>query len=123
MTSATEAGPKAPRSWPRTFGLAALTVWLPVLLPYWVGPLQTSEHSVLAYTMFFPIVPGALVPAALHLDGFVFGLVAVGVVAALYAGVVSALRWLPLPWGRFVQTLVIVAVAAESYCFAGVLRA
>lgn len=58
MDAPAEARP--PLSWPRAAGLAALTAWLPGVVPFAVGPLTECSHCVATYFRVWPVQPGML---------------------------------------------------------------
>lgn len=111
------------RPWRRALGLAALTLWVPALVPYWIGPLTESSHSIEAYTLLLPLVPGVIVPTVMRLDGVAWG--AVGVLATLLmlGGLTLVLRRLSYPGSSIVQTITILLVSVEAFGFSMLLRA
>ena len=113
----------AARSWRRAFGLAALTVWLPVLVPFVGGPLRECGHCLQTFLLFLPMVPGALAPTLLQVPGSWFFVVG-GLVTLLGFGMLAVvLRELPRPWSLGVQVAVAIGIAAEAWGFAWLLRA
>lgn len=116
-------GRVAVRSWPRALGLAALTLWLPALLPYWIGPLQECGHCMASYSLCLPIVPGIFAPILLRLDGVLFAVAGAVMSLVMFGAVIAALRYLPKPWSVATQTATIVVVAFVALVFGALLRA
>ena len=94
--------------------LAALTLWVPALLPYWIGPLSECDHCIETYSMCLPLVPAAIVPTLLYLDDAVWVVVAAVAVLAMLGGLTLALRRLRPPWSAALQTAVILLVGLEA---------
>lgn len=111
------------RSWTRAASLAALTIWSPCLVPFVAGPLRECGHCVGTYAACLPIVPGVIVPVLWDFQGawFFFGGAALFTLGLL--GVLAlVLREVPRPWSLAVQAVVALAIAAEAYGFASLLR-
>ncbi len=107
----------------RELANAVLTLWLPVLVPLVTGMLRDSDHAFWSYVWMFPLVPGAIVPALLGLDGAWF-FVAAGIAAlTLFAGLWLALRALPPLLRGVLRAAVVFGVAFEAIGFANLLRA
>ena len=113
----------ARRTWPRALGLAALTLWVPALLPYLIGPLRECDHCMATYAMCLPIVPGIFLPIVFALDDAPFALVGALTTLSMLGGLAAAMRYLSLPWSRAAQTAVILAVGFVAMVFSTLLRA
>lgn len=113
----------AARSWRRALGLAALTVWLPVLVPLVGGVLRDCGHCVQTFLLCLPMVPGALAPTLLQVPGAWFFVVGGVVTLAAFGMLAVVLRELPRPWSLGVQVAVAIGIAAEAWGFAWMLRA
>jgi len=103
--------------------VAALTLWLPVLVPLLTGMLRDCGHCVQSYLLSYVLVPGILVPALLHLDDAAFVVVGGLTTVLLFAGLWRALCRLSAPWNRALQAVVVLAIAVESIGYAHALRA
>lgn len=114
-----------------TFGLgwraalvrAALTVWLPTLVPIVAGMLSGCGHCASTYGRMLPIVPGVLVPVVAGLEHTAFVVVGAVVALALFALTALLLRELPRRLGYFAQGVVALAVAGEAIALAVAMRA
>lgn len=102
---------------------AALSLWLPCLLPLVTGMLRDCDHCATAYLLSLPLVPGLLVPGLLRLDDAAFFVVGGAATLLFYAGVVVLLRRLPRPWRLLAQAAVVLAVLVASIGYANALRA
>jgi hypothetical protein len=107
------------RSWPRAVLVAVLVLWLPTLVPLWLGPLQGLSHGVVAdYLRTVPVLPGVLLPVLLHAQGAWFwfeGAIATMTVFLVFS---LAMRELPRPWSIALQAAVAGGVLAEAMVFA-----
>jgi hypothetical protein len=101
---------------------AALTLWLPVVVPLVTGMLRDCDHCLQNYLLSLPLVPGILVPVLLGLDDALFFVVG-GAATLLCFATVWAVLQLPSPWHRVLQVVVVLAVTAESIGYATALRA
>jgi len=110
------------RSWPRAAGLAALTLWLPALAPFVLGPLRECSHCIRTYAICLPIVPGVIVPIATGLDDAWFFVGGAATALVLVSVLVVVLREMPRPWATGIQVVVALGVAAEALGFAALLR-
>ncbi len=111
------------RTWWRAGCLAALTLWIPVLVPVVGGPLRDCAHCLRTFLLCLPMVPGALAPTLLQVPGVWFFVVG-GLVALVAFGMLAVvLRELPRPWSSVIQVIVAIGVAAEAWGFALALRA
>lgn len=107
-----------PLSWQRALSLAALTVWLPCLLPVLFGMLWQSGSALSIYAQCLPIIPGGIFAVLLDCRGAWFFVgAAVPTLLLLMAMFFACLR-LPARWAHALQGLVIVAVALEAFLFA-----
>lgn len=102
---------------------AALTLWLPVLVPPVTGMLRDCSHCVQSYLQSAVLVPGILVPVLLRLDDAWFGVVGGAATLLLFACLWLLLLELPRRWGWFVQAVVVLAITFEAIGFAHALRA
>ncbi|MBL8730463.1 MAG: hypothetical protein JNM25_18740 [Planctomycetes bacterium] len=102
---------------------AALTLWLPVLVPLVTGMLGDCDHCLRGYLLSSALVPGVIVPALLQLDDAAFFVVGGGATLLLFAALWWSLHRLAAPWNRVLQAVVGLAIAAEAIGFANALRA
>ena len=103
--------------------IAALTLWLPVLVPIVTGMLGGSRHAFESYLLCLPLVPGILVPTLLQLDDAPYMIVAGLATLLLFALVCWALARLPRRPAITVQVAVVLAVTFEAIGFANSLLA
>lgn len=117
--------PAATRAVPvaRELTNTALTMYVPVLVPIVAGMLKDSEHAFWTYVATFVLVPGAIAPALLRLDGALFFVAAGAATFALFAGLWLAALWLPPVLRGVLRAAVAFAVAFEAIGFANLLRA
>jgi hypothetical protein len=111
------------RTWRHALLLAALTLYVPVMMPVLLGMLRDCGHCATQYWLSAPVVPGVLVSLLLGLDDAWFFLVAGAVTAALFGVLALAMRELPLPWSAAVQAPAIGFVGLQAIGFAAALRA
>ena len=116
--AATQPPPAARRELTNTL----LVLYEPVLVPIVTGMLKDSADAFWPYVLMFPLVPGAIVPALLRLDGALFFVLAGVATLALFAGVQLASLLPPLLRG-IVRAAVVFGVAFEAIGFANLLRA
>lgn len=101
---------------------AAASMWLPVSVPFAIGPLAECSHCVANYLLYVPLVPGVLAAVLCGLDGVWFCVVA-GMVTLVDIGVLALLlRELPKVLGYAMQIVVAGLVACEALAFASMLR-
>lgn len=112
----------AARSWRRALGLAALTVWPPVLLPVVFGVLSDCGHCLQTFLRCAPMVPGALLPVLLQVPSPWFYVVGALLTLAGFGMLAIVLRELPRPWSVGIQVAVAIGVGAEAWGFAWMLR-
>jgi len=102
---------------------AALTLWLPVLVPLVTGMLRDCDHCVQSYLLSCVLVPGVIVPVLLQLDDALFCVVGGATTLLLFVGLWAAVLELPRWWRWALQAVVVLAITAESIGFAHALRA
>lgn len=110
------------RSWKLAAVLAALTSWGPCLVPFVAGPLHECSHCVHTYAVCLPIVPGVIVPVLCNLDDAWFFVAGALVALAVFSTLTFVLRELPRPWSLGVQAIAALAIGAEAYGFASLVR-
>ncbi len=110
-------------SWQNNAKVAAITLWLPALVPIVTGMLRECEHCAQSYLLCLPLVPGILVPTLLRLDDAWFFVVAGLCTLLLFAGLAFALHRLRRPLAFALQVAVVLAVTAEAIGFTNLLRA
>lgn len=118
MTAVARQAPSV-RSWPHAVPVAALVLWLPTMVPLWLGPLADLSPGVVTnYLRTVPVLPGVLLPVLLQAQGAWFwfeGAIASMVVFLVF---LLAMRELPRPWSIALQVAVGGTVLFESMVFA-----
>jgi len=102
--------------------IAALLLWVPVLVPIATGMLRDS-YAFQTYLLCLPLVPGILVPTLLQLDGAWYMIVAGLATLLLFAVVCWLLSRLRRRPAIAVQVAVVLAVTFEAIGFANSLLA
>lgn len=103
--------------------VAALTLWVPVLVPIVTGMLGGSSHALQNYLLCLPLVPGIIVPTLLQLDDAWYMIVAGLATLLLFAVVCWLLSRLRRGPAIAVQVAVVLAVTFEAIGFANALLA
>ena len=115
---------KLPRSWPKSALLALLTLYLPLVVPFAVGPLTECDHCVSSYLAWAPIVPGvAMSFVLLGIMSQLFFVAAGAVTLALLVCCVFTARRLSTRSLLVVHVPLMVLVGLEACAFAALLRA
>lgn len=98
-----------------------MTLWLPALLPFAVGPLRECGHCVRTYLCFVPVLPGVLLGMLAPRHDWAFLAVAALASALLLAVATLAMRALGRHWPWLVIVLAMVS-GLQAIGFAHLLR-
>ena len=112
-----------PRSWTKSILIALVTVYLPIAVPFAVGPLTECSHCVANYLRMSPIVPGCAIGLRFPGFGLLFYLVTGATTLALLAGCLTMARRLPIRALLMTQLLVMLLLTLEALALAVLLRA
>jgi hypothetical protein len=114
---------KLPRSWSKSILLALATLYLPLVVPFAIGPLTECDHCVSSYLKLTPFVPGIALGFALGTMSRLFFVVAGAASLALLTGCTFTARRLPVRSLLVVHVPLMLLVGLEACAFAAILRA
>jgi len=104
----------------RSLACAAAFLWLPTLLPLFLGPLSECGDCLRTYLTLLPVVPGVVGLLAVRDSGRY--VLAALVTVALLAGLTFALRRLPRGPGLALAILLGCTSGAQALLLGGLLR-